>query len=51
MSLKTRGSAILCASIRISHSRLTESKKLRMSASNTQFTRWLIKAVCAAASA
>ena len=46
ISRRTRGSAILCASIRISHSWSTESKKLRMSASSTQFTRWLMSAVC-----
>jgi hypothetical protein len=28
------------------HSWSTESKKLRMSASSTQFTRWLMIAVC-----
>ena len=46
-----RGSAILCANIRSSHSWSTESKKLRMSASSTQFTRWLMIAVCSASSA
>ena len=46
MSRRMRGSAILCASIRSSHSWSTESKKLRMSASSTQFTRWLMIAVC-----
>ena len=44
-SRRIRGSAILCASIRSSHSWSTESKKLRMSASSTQFTRWLMIAV------
>ena len=43
----SRGSAILCASIRSSpRSRLTELNKPRMSASSTQFTRWLMIAVC-----
>ena len=51
ISFKTRGSAILCATIRINHSWSTESKKLRMSASSTQVTCWLIRAVCNAASA
>lgn len=46
-----RGSAILCATIRNRHSWSTESKKLRMSASSTQFTRWLMIAVCKASSA
>ncbi|WP_349770482.1 hypothetical protein [Bradyrhizobium barranii] len=38
MSRKMRGSVILCATIRNSHSWSTESKKLRMSASSTQLT-------------
>ena len=46
MSRNMRGSAILCATIRSSHSWSTESKKPRMSASSTQFTRWLMIAVC-----
>ena len=40
-----------CASIRSSHWWSTESKKLRISASSTQVTRWLIKAVCKAVNA
>lgn len=37
-----RESAVLCATIRNSHSWSTEWKKLRMSASSTQFTSWLM---------
>jgi hypothetical protein len=44
-SRRIRGSAILCASIRSSHSWSIESKKLRISASSTQFTRRLMIAV------
>lgn len=51
MSRRIRGSAILCATIRHSHSWSTESKKLRMSALSTRFTRWLMIAVCSASSA
>ena len=51
ISRRIRGSAIRCATIRSIHSWSTESKKLRMSASSTQFTYCVISAVCSAASA
>ena len=41
---RARGSAILCPSIRTSHPWSTESKKVRMSRSSTQFTRCVSKA-------
>jgi hypothetical protein len=40
---RTRGSAILCPSIRTNHPWSTESKKVRMSRSSTQFTRCVAK--------